>query len=394
MAQFFGRVFDGFGRELGTGVELNPDGQLTSILTSGDPGDGYIIPGLIDAHEHGAGGFSYSDDPEPAHIATAIETHLAAGTTAMLASLVSMKDPLPVIQALVPFCESGQLAGIHLEGPFVSVEKKGAQNPAAIRDIDLDELHSWLEAGRGWLKTMTIAPERAHAQEAANMLLDFGGKPSWGHTSATAADARSVLDATVLAARERGRSDVPQTVTHLFNGMFDPVHRTPGPVREFVQAARQGNASLEIIADGHHIAPELVEDMWLYLEHVEGFGEAPAMFFITDSLSAAGMEPGHYVLGGLAVEVRNGACYLEGQSSLAGGYARLSDQFALFARRGRLSVSQLVRACVAGPARALALTDHTPGVTLHYRHGEKPSFLTLDADFNVTHVVRDGVLVR
>ena len=61
MAQFFGRVFDGFGRELGTGVELNPDGQLTSILTSGDPGDGYIIPGLIDAHEHGAGGFSYSD---------------------------------------------------------------------------------------------------------------------------------------------------------------------------------------------------------------------------------------------------------------------------------------------------------------------------------------------
>lgn len=458
---YLGRVLNGYGREVGYGIETDDAGTLARVLTAEEAaavtaglaaeresrgiearaaeafGLGadsphvcrahVITPGLVDIHCHGGGGFAFPDNYTEEEIATAIRTHQRGGTTAMFASLVSLADPLPQIEALVPFCERGELAGIHLEGPYISREKCGAQNPEVIRPVDEAELRSWLEAGRGWIKTMTVAPEAEGAQRAAELLLEYGGKPSWGHSHGDGAVTRAEIARTLEVARRHGYTplaalgdgsgsavgqEAAQTVTHLFNAMTAFTHRAPGPIREYIQAARRGFISAEVIADGYHVHPDLVEDVVAYLDEpdlgagfagVHGAGNGagaagagagqlgiPGAFFVTDSLAAAGMPPGKYTLGGLAVEVRDGACYLEGTDTLAGGASVLADQVALFAGRGKLTLPQLVRATVAGPVYAGGAWD-APGVTVDFTSGKPVNLVAWNEAMTPLAVVREGV---
>ncbi|MGO1591044.1 MAG: N-acetylglucosamine-6-phosphate deacetylase [Ancrocorticia sp.] len=387
--RFDGLVLDGYGNVAGHGLVLDGEGRIREIIRADGPAPaGYIIPGLVDLHCHGGGGTSFPDDLEPEAIARGIEAHRNAGTTALVASLVSMVDPLPAIRALVPFCQSGELAGIHMEGPFVSPHKAGAQNPEAIRDGNLAELETWLRAGDGWIRTMTVAPEIPHAAEVAAMLLAHGAKPSWGHTSATADQAAQAMAGVVQEASHS--ATIRQTATHLFNAMPPLSHRAPGPVREFIQGAKRGEISVELIADGVHLAPELVEDLVDYLDL------AGTAVFVTDAMAAAGMPEGAYQLGGLDVEVKDGAARLAGSSTIAGGCSKLSDQVALMGQRGALSLPQIVRATVSGPVRAASLLREgraAKGVTLTYEIGVKPNAVVLDADFRVVQVIREGVVL-
>lgn len=430
MRHYSGAVRDGYGALVGSGLALNDDGVLARVLnpahlsprTAGsecdDPASvhgAHIIPGLVDVHCHGGGGASFPDDIDELSIMKAITTHRRAGTTALLASLVSMVDPLPAIHALVPFCRSGELAGIHMEGPFVSPHKAGAQNPAAIRGGNLAELNSWLRAGDGWIRTMTVAPEVENAVEVARMLLRHGAKPSWGHTATDGATTARVLRSTFRFSEEIGFFGVPQTATHLFNAMPAINHREPGPIRELIQAARRGETAIELIGDGVHLAPILVEDVTEYVSGEAGEAEidvaalratdVPALnriptplatVLVTDAMSAAGMPEGLYRLGGLSVEVRDGAARLAGKETIAGGCSRLSEQVALLAGRGKLRLDQLVRATVAGPALAASLLRpgrEAAGVTLTFEPGSKPSFVVLDQEYRVLEVVREGTPV-
>lgn len=413
---FMGTVLDGFGRHLGSGLEVS-DGTLVRVLprdfdaTSIAPTEQitqgtHIVPGLVDVHSHGGGGASFPDDTDAESIQKAIAAHRSRGTTALVASLVSMVDPLPAIHALVPFCESGELAGIHMEGPYISVEKKGAQNPAAIRPADLAELEAWLKAGDGWIRTMTIAPETPHASEAAQLLLHYGAKPSWGHTSADGDTTAAVLQATIDYADSHDYEGVPQTATHLFNGMPSILHREPGPVREFIQAARRGEVAVELVADGVHVKPLLVEDVLQYIADttVEDPGAlragtsaridpSLATIFVTDAMAAAGMPEGRYQLGGLDVDVAGGVARLADTGNIAGGCSRLSDQLALFASRGVLSLAAVVRATVAGPVLAASLLREgreARGISLEFTEGEKPNFVVLNSDYHPVVVVREG----
>lgn len=438
-----GEVRDGFGEIVGSGLVLNDDGELVTVLTgseesgkssvigdagaaSGDAGavsetiGSFIVPGLVDVHCHGGGGASFPDDLDEESIRAAIAAHRGGGTTALVASLVSMIDPLPAIRALVPFCRNGELAGIHMEGPFVSPHKAGAQNPAAIRGGDLSELESWLEAGDGWIRTMTVAPETDHAVEVAQMLLRYGAKPSWGHTSTDGATTASVLQETLAYAAHIGFDGVPQTATHLFNAMPAINHREPGPIRELIQGARRGEVSIELIGDGVHLAPILVEDV---TEYVCGEGSAGSgvgagassdassggaslgmnraahlsTILVTDAMAAAGMPEGNYQLGGLDVEVKDGAARLAGKDTIAGGCSRLAEQVAFLAGRGTLGLGQLVRATVAGPAHAASLLRpgrEAAGITLTFEPGVRPNFLVLDSEYRVVEVVREGVTVE
>ena len=173
-------------------------------------------------------------------------------------------------------------------------------------------------------------------------------------------------------------------------------HRAPGPIREYIQAARRGFISAEVIADGYHVHPDLVEDVVDYLDELDlGAASAaelgiPGAFFVTDSLAAAGMPPGKYTLGGLAVEVRDGACYLEGTDTLAGGASVLADQVALFAGRGKLTLPQLVRATVAGPVYAGGAWD-APGVTVDFTPGKPVNLVAWNEAMAPLAVVREGV---
>ncbi|WP_241228128.1 amidohydrolase family protein [Actinobaculum sp. 352] len=416
----------------------------------------FIIPGLVDIHCHGGGGVSFSDLPtgspaprtgefkRPTHspgqlacthgqatgnspqpacthaqsagnppeptctgdppgdgpdrtadgaIETAILTHRRRGTTALLASLVSLAEPEPYIDALIPLCETGELAGIHLEGPFISPRRAGAQNPHAIQPIDLAKLRDWLTRGRGWIRTVTLAPELPGADDAALLALSHGAHPSWGHTNADAATARKLLDAIckpTSSQAARQHTAAPQMITHLFNGMTPFSHREPGPVREFICAARSGRATAEIIADGVHVAPEVVEDVLAFVASRRSRRRQPlGVCFVTDASAAAGSPPGRFLLGRVAVELRAGGCYVAGTDTLAGGATTLADQLRLFALRGRLPFGSIVNACVATPALAAGIAS-TPGVTLTFERGHAPSFLVLDSTFRVVAVVREG----
>ncbi|MDY5584998.1 MAG: amidohydrolase family protein [Arcanobacterium sp.] len=391
MIQYSGKVLNGRGELIGGGLELDDSGKLVAVLPVNSNVSGWILPGLIDIHCHGGGGASFPDDTDDEGISRAIAAHRERGTTALLASLVSMADPIPVIEALVPWCERGELLGIHLEGPYISAHKCGAQNPAVIRNPDLTELRSWLEAGKGWIKTMTIAPELPLAQEAANLLHEFGAIPSWGHTSANSAETAARLRETADNAKKVGLTSAPQTATHLFNAMPPLAHREPGPIRELIQAARRNECVVELVADGVHLDRNLVGDVTEYLG-ISGAGLGVA--YVTDAMAGAGMPDGEYVLGSLPVEIADGVARLAQGGAIAGGTARLLDEVIGNVQAGVVNLAQAVQACVAGPALAIGASEDSIGVTLTYRFGSRPNFLVLNSDLELELVVREGEVLH
>ncbi|MDT3767655.1 amidohydrolase family protein [Gleimia hominis] len=427
---YLGKVFNANGEIQAQGIQVE-EGKVTRLLSKRDADQirrqeasedaetaAFITPGLVDLHCHGGGGYAFPDNYAPEQIETAILTHRKRGTTAMFASLVSLADPMPQIEALLPFCESGDLAGIHLEGPYVSKAKCGAQNPDVIRAVDRGELEHWLKAAGGYIKTITIAPEAEGALDALPVLAAYGAKPSWGHTSGTGAQAAAALEATVRAYDAHGQAsgeaapghgtaetaqdapDMPhcsdmragdpaQTVTHLFNGMIAVTHRAPGPVREFVQAARVGTTVCEMIADGQHLNLDLVEDLVEYLDDPHRAGA----LFVTDAIGAAGMGEGRYTLGGLEVEVKDGACWLVHKDSLAGGASLLADQFHLIASRGRIPLEAIIRATIGTPIRGGSVWD-APGVTTEFKPGQRANLIAWNEEYAPQTVIREGTKVQ
>lgn len=400
--RIIGKLYNGYGEYCGEGIELNEQGEILQIHASGQSeshlqnidnktGDvvdaAYVIPGLVDVHCHGGGGYGFPDNPGPQGIETAIRTHRSKGTTGLVASLVSLKDPIPAIKALVEWCKKSELVGIHLEGPYVCKHRAGAQNPAVIRPADLEELESWLKAGEGYILTMTLAPEQPGAIAAAKLLLQYGAKPSWGHTSASGVEARKALEAIYETESNTGSGEetvkVLQTVTHLFNAMPPVAHRDPGPVREFIQGAKQGKCAVEIVGDGVHVHPDLVADLVKYL--------GDRAMLITDAMAGAGMPDGEYELGGLPVVITDGVARLQDGGAIAGGTATLSQELKLLVGEGYLSLAEVVKSMVAAPVKALGL-EGKPGISLEYRVGDKLNALLLDQNYNPLGVVYEGKL--
>jgi N-acetylglucosamine-6-phosphate deacetylase len=265
-----------------------------------------ILPGLVDVHCHGAVGHTFSADADGARLAAA--HHAAEGTTSVLASLVSAPSHvlLEQIAALRDLVADGALAGLHLEGPFITKSMCGAQDPAAIIDGDPALLKQWFEAGRGTVRSLTLAPETPHFAELVQLCREHGVVPSLGHTAATASRTRAVLGADGGA----GGGDRNWSATHLFNRMPSLGHRAAGPVAVMLQAAEQspGHMVLELIADGVHLDPEIVRMVF----NLVG---PRSVALITDAMAAAGMPDGHYTLGSLDVLVQDRVARL----ALAGG---------------------------------------------------------------------------
>ncbi len=378
-------VLDAHGRLIASSIEVDDHGVVVAMeKTGGDtPSAGpVVIPAIVDVHCHGGGGYSFPDDYDLDAIATAVSTHRRRGTTHLVASLVSMADPLPALEALVKACDKGLLVGIHMEGPYVSPHKPGAQNPAVIRNPDLDELRTWLETGRGWIKTMTLAPELPQADKATELLIDYGAKPSWGHTNATSQITAELLDKTTAYARRKGYEGSAQTATHLFNAMPSLHHREPGPIHSFMRAASRGECVVEVIGDGVHIEPSLAADVIRVLDDED----RPGAMLITDAMAGAGMPDGDYQLGGLDVTIESGVATLSGTSTIAGGTACLGDECAIAYAHG-LALDTIVRAVCLAPIQALDLSIDT-----QIEVGKPLTAVLLDELCRVVKVYKDGRL--
>ena len=271
-----------------------------------------MITGFTDIHSHGGGGFSFSD-PNPEHIAHALKTHLDHGTTTQIASLVT--EPLDAlkmqIKNLLPFAEDKSIAGIHLEGPYLSSAKCGAHDPKLLRQPKLDEIRELINIGDGHIKMITIAPELNGALTAIELLRSLGVVVAIGHSNASEIEAKRAIEA--------GAS----IVTHMFNALPELDHRI-GTITNALLI--NPDIYFELILDGVHVNHSAVELL---------FKVAPGrIILITDAMSAAGGANGLFKIGDLDVIVSDGIATLASNGSLAGStltmdsaYNRLVSEF-------------------------------------------------------------------
>ena len=355
------------------------------------PEGGYLLPGLVDVHCHGGGGESFPNAESAEQAMVSVLEHRRFGTTSLVASCVTAApDVLRArTRVLAGLCEDGELAGIHFEGPFVSVERCGAQDPTYIIDPDAALTRELIELGGGHVVTMTIAPEKPGitGDDGVNAaLIEGGALPSFGHTDSEAAPVRAALaDAAARIAERLEAGEAVRaprsTATHLFNGMRPMHHRTPGPVPEFLAAAQRGECVLEMIGDGVHLNPAIVLDMF------ETLGRDNVVL-ITDAMAAAGMADGDYVLGSQQVTVADGVARLTEGGAIAGGTAHLIDVVRTTWQGGVDLVDAVYAASVQG---AQILGDSSVGAL---RAGLWADVVVTDADLRPVNVLRRGEAVE
>jgi len=346
-----------------------------------------LLPGLVDVHNHGGGGEGFPDARTVDEARVAIREHLAHGTTTLVASLVTaspetLRQRVGVLTALA---DAGELAGIHLEGPFLSATRCGAQDPDLIQAPDADLVRELAEAAHGHLVTMTVAPELAGVAGDGGVndaLVTAGALPSFGHTDASwAQTSAAVADARARLAAAPARRSARPTVTHLFNGMRPFNHRDPGPIPELLAAAGRGDVVIELIGDGTHLAPELVRSIF------ELVG-ADNVALVTDAMAAAGMVDGGYRLGSQDVTVTGGVARLTRGGAIAGGTAHLLDVVRTTVAGG-VPLVDAVRAASTTPATVLG--DPRVGAL---KAGRRADLAVTDPDLRIIEVLRAGVVVH
>ncbi|WP_270888517.1 N-acetylglucosamine-6-phosphate deacetylase [Pedococcus sp. 5OH_020] len=303
-----------------------------------------LLPGLVDVHCHGGGGAEFGADPGAAFVAAG--HHHRAGSTSVVASLVSAppSELVASTRVLATAVACGELAGIHLEGPFLSTARCGAQDPATLTDLDRDLLDRVFEAAPQAFAQMTFAPERGGGAEVPALLATGGALGAIGHTDAEYATVAAALEA-IAGAGARGARPL---ATHLFNGMPPMHHRAPGPVAAALAAAARGDAVVEVIADGVHLDGGTVRMVF----DAVGGGQVA---LVSDAMAASGLPSGDYTLGGRAVQVRGREARLLDGGSLAGGVSTLLDQVRWCVQELGLDLREVVTAATRTPARALAL---------------------------------------
>ena len=373
-----------------SGVLEPAPGSAEASLPAGAAAGRIIIPGLVDLHCHGALGSDFSEgSPEGARSA-ARYLH-SRGTTTLLASLVTGTpgDLVRNVENLRGLTREGLIAGSHLEGPFLSGAQCGAHDPSLLLAPDAGLMARLLEAAGGTLASVTLAAELPGASGLADLLTARGVIPSLGHTAAdnpTAAAflarATAGLNAsadTMAAGTGNGRRRT--TVTHLFNAMPSLHHRAPGPVSASLVAARAGEAVVELIADGVHLAPQTVK---LVFDLVGSRNIA----LVTDSMAATGLQDGHYRLGSLAVTVDQGVARVDSTGSIAGGTATLLDVLRCTVAAG-VDLQDAVASATAVPASVLGL----PALAGDLRAGMPADVVVLNRELDLQAVLRRGELL-
>lgn len=325
---------------------------------------GWLMPGFVDIHTHGGGGATVvGADVEG--IRTFVEAHRRFGTTAIMASLVSghQQQLVDDVTKLVEAAEAGLIEGIHLEGPWIAPEYKGAHDPTALRDPLPDEVEELFAAGKGFIKMVTIAPEWEHGIDCVRRCVTHGAIAAVGHTNATYDRVKEAIEAGASVA------------THLFNAMRPISHREPGPI---VAMTEDDRMTVELICDGVHLHGATVD---LARRASEG-----RVVLVTDAMTAAAGEDGDYMLGELAVKVVDGVARLVEGGAIAGSTLTMDKAVKFAVEQGNLSVEEASAAASATPARLIGIDGRTGSLEV----GKTADVVHLDADLNLVTVWAKG----
>ena len=300
----------------------------------------YLAPGFIDLHIHGALGRD-TMEASPEAFRAICDYHASGGTTSLL--LTTVTAPVSEIVGVLRAVRASagvikQIAGVHVEGPFISKTRAGAQRTEFIRDPDSNSLDQLL-AYADIMKIMTLAPELPGALAAIDRLRLHHIVVSGGHSDASDIEAR--------AGFEYGM----RQVTHTFNAMSSArrvgIYREAG-LLEF--ALSEPDIMCELVADGHHVSPTLMKMLYR--------AKGPSgICLVTDATAGAGLAQGkEFTLSGRHCVVGDGVCLLADRSALAGSASRMIDLVRVMVNQVGVPLHEAVGMATVNPARALGLT--------------------------------------
>ncbi len=347
------------------------DKKDTEAVNEMDATGLYAIPGLVDIHLHGAAGYDvcHADEKELERIA---EYEACHGILAICPTTMSYSEEIlgKIIDKTRKYVDKphhgADIVGLHMEGPFISPERAGAQNPAYIMPPDIQMFGRLQERSHGLIRLLDMAPEMDGALEFIESCRDIV-RISLAHTGCTYEIAK---EAFALGASH---------ITHLYNGMPDIGHREPGPI----PAAVEAKAMAEIIADGIHNHPAAVRMAF-------GLFGVDRMILISDSMEATGLPDGKYRLGGQSVTVQGKKAVLsEHPETIAGSVTNLYDCMVNCVQKMQIPLEDAVRAATENPAKAIGVDAEYGKVAPGYY----ANLVLMDEKMRIQKVVQKGTVL-
>jgi len=330
----------------------------------------YAIPGLTDLHFHGCAGYDFCDGTHEAF--DAITNYEASnGITTICPATMTLPE-----EVLTTICKSvatyknnhgSSLCGINMEGPYLSVAKKGAQNEAFLRKPDLEMFHRLNNLTGNLFKIVSIAPEEEGALDFISAL----SKDKVISLAHTAADYKIAREAFRRGARQ---------VTHLYNAMLPLNHREPGVIGAAFDAP---DCMVELICDGIHIHPSVVRAT------LKMFGE-DRVIFISDSIMATGLPDGIYSLGGQEVQVVGKKATLTEGDAIAGSATNLMECIRIAVKEMGIPLETAIKAATINPAKAIGIDSDYGSITV----GKIANIVLLDYNLEVNSVIMNGKIFK
>jgi len=344
---------------------IKPDADAKVVDVSGK----YVAPGFVDIHFHGAMGFSTMDATQEA-IHTISKFVVKYGVTSFLPTTWSATPELTFScienVANTPQTEDGaRHLGVHVEGPYLSLEHRGAQLPQLIRKPDVDEYRKWFETGV--IKLVTFAPENQGAKQLVKEGLENGVEFSIGHSGATY---EQVVEAANMGVRQ---------ATHIFNGMMGLHHRRPGTVGGVLVEDR---IYAQLICDGIHIHPVVVK----MLIRAKGTSR---VILITDAIRGAGLDDGDYDFAGQKIIVRDGIARTP-EGGLSGSTLTMDRAVRNVMAFTSLPIQEVLPMATSVPAEAMGWQDKKGSL----KPGADADLIIMDKDFNVLRTMVAGRFVN
>ena len=332
----------------------------------------YLAPGFVDLHVHGAVGHD-TMEATPEAFRAICDYHAGGGSTSLLLTTASapLHGVVDVLNAVRQYRSSvSQIAGVHVEGPFIAKAKKGAQREEFICEPNPESVATLLEHV-DVIKRITLAPELSGALDAIENFSAHGISVSGGHSDAWEEEARAGFD--------RGM----RSVTHTFNCMSSArrrgVHRAAG-LLEF--ALSEPEINCELIADGHHVLPTLMKTLY----RAKG---AHGISLVTDATAGAGLPDGsHFSLYGNDCVVEHGVCLLADRSALAGSASRMIDLVRTMVRDVDVPLHEAVAMATLNPANAVGLKSKG-----RLEAGSDADLVVLSPELNVLKTFAAGTLI-
>ena len=325
------------------------------------------IPGLVDIHLHGCVGKDFSDSDEEG-IREMLRFEASQGTTAVCPSTLTLPE-----EQLSEACKrissasdekGATVVGIHLEGPFLSYNKRGAQNPDYLRIPEIQMIEKLNKNSKNMVKLIAMAPELDGALDVISDLSKKGIRVSLAHTEASYETAM------------KGFESGARQVTHLYNGMLPLHHREPGLIGA---AADFKLCTPELICDGEHIHPSVVRATFSMFSD-------DRIIMISDSMMATGMADGIWDLGGLEVEVRGNRASLASNGSIAGSVTTLFGCLKVAVKDMDIPLESVVKCCTVNPAKAIGAYDKHGSIA----PGKYADLILFDNDLNIKSIILRG----